>query len=220
MNYYEETKSKHWYKMNFQFFFLLHFRKHQKDWEPNKNTRICSAHFINNQKSEHPLHPSYIPTIFPGKKNTKNNIQLVQRFERLQQRKSRTNIINNTIPNNKNNNNGLDTSNKTVIAADEDQNSSEIEPQNIETCHVSNIVLQAASRSVICQTEKLISESILDKHTYFFCNIHTSDGVSTAEVQVNLPIKKTSEKMCQVNFPTLRKPIKDMGCDLISQGSR
>ncbi|XP_074095953.1 uncharacterized protein LOC141537957 [Cotesia typhae] len=51
--------------------------KNPKDWKPNKSTRICSVHFINNNKSEHPLHPSYVPSIFPEKKNTKNLIQSV-----------------------------------------------------------------------------------------------------------------------------------------------
>ncbi|KAJ8981521.1 hypothetical protein NQ317_011757 [Molorchus minor] len=34
-------------------------------WQPNKYTKICSAHFIDNVKSEHPLSPSFVPTIFP-----------------------------------------------------------------------------------------------------------------------------------------------------------
>ena len=35
-------------------------------WQPTKYSKICSAHFIDNAKSEHPLHPSYLPTIFPS----------------------------------------------------------------------------------------------------------------------------------------------------------
>jgi hypothetical protein len=34
-------------------------------WQPSKYTKICSAHFIGNAKSEHPLSPSFLPTIFP-----------------------------------------------------------------------------------------------------------------------------------------------------------
>ncbi|XP_074095856.1 uncharacterized protein LOC141525319 [Cotesia typhae] len=46
---------------------VKNYVKYPNDWEPTQNTRICSAHFVNNQKSEHPRHPSYIPTIFPGR---------------------------------------------------------------------------------------------------------------------------------------------------------
>ena len=42
-------------------------------WEPTKNARICSQHFVNNRHFNHPNHPSYAPTIFnknsPNKKN-------------------------------------------------------------------------------------------------------------------------------------------------------
>lgn len=197
-------------------FFFFHFRKHQNDWEPNKNTRICSAHFINNKKSENPLHPSYIPTIFPGKENTKRSIQSLQRFQRLQQRESRSKKNNEIIDNN---NSGIDNSDKTVCAVGEDHNSFKVELQNVETCHGSNTISKAASRNITCQTDELITENIFDEHTYFFCNINTCDGVSTAEVQVNLPIKKTAEKMCDVNLPPLRKSVQDMGCDPINQDS-
>ncbi|KAJ8956132.1 hypothetical protein NQ318_016587 [Aromia moschata] len=33
-------------------------------WQPNKDTKICSEHFIGNAKSEHPLSPCFLPTIF------------------------------------------------------------------------------------------------------------------------------------------------------------
>ncbi|KAK0156793.1 hypothetical protein PV328_012303, partial [Microctonus aethiopoides] len=49
-------------------------------WEPSSRSRICSQHFVEGKKSEHPNGPAYIPTIFPEKyygtqKNTKT-IQL------------------------------------------------------------------------------------------------------------------------------------------------
>ena len=31
---------------------------------PNRNTWICSAHFISGGKSDDPLSPSYVPTMF------------------------------------------------------------------------------------------------------------------------------------------------------------
>lgn len=70
------------------------------DWGPTKNTKICSAHFINNTKSEHPLHPSYLPTIFLGKVNIiKKSVQSVQRFERQKRRSNRV-LIKQEIMNN------------------------------------------------------------------------------------------------------------------------
>ncbi|XP_070384520.1 THAP domain-containing protein 6-like isoform X2 [Dermacentor albipictus] len=34
-------------------------------WSPNNNTRICSRHFVNEEKSNMENHPGYLPTIFP-----------------------------------------------------------------------------------------------------------------------------------------------------------
>lgn len=46
-----------------------------------------------------PLHPSYLPTIFPGKVNIKKSVQSVQRFERQKRRLNRV-IIEQEIVNN------------------------------------------------------------------------------------------------------------------------
>ncbi|XP_066590643.1 uncharacterized protein [Prorops nasuta] len=35
-------------------------------WKPSKYSRICKKHFINNEKCDSPLSPSYLPTIFPA----------------------------------------------------------------------------------------------------------------------------------------------------------
>ncbi|XP_037505040.1 uncharacterized protein LOC119381140 [Rhipicephalus sanguineus] len=51
-------------------------------WLPKEYTRICSAHFVGNCKSDVSGHPSYIPTIFPPvyrKKEPKR--QRAQRWE-------------------------------------------------------------------------------------------------------------------------------------------
>ena len=37
----------------------------RENWTPNDNTWICSQHFVNREKSNNPLVPNYIPTIFP-----------------------------------------------------------------------------------------------------------------------------------------------------------
>ena len=36
----------------------------RKDWEPNEHTWLCSAHFVSGKKSNDPLSPDYIPSVF------------------------------------------------------------------------------------------------------------------------------------------------------------
>jgi hypothetical protein len=33
--------------------------------EPKAHSRICSQHFVGNEKSNHPHNPAFLPTIFP-----------------------------------------------------------------------------------------------------------------------------------------------------------
>ncbi|XP_044739995.1 uncharacterized protein LOC123301322 [Chrysoperla carnea] len=73
---------------------VKNYVENPKDWVPNKYTRICSTHFVNNEKSEHPLHPSYVPSIFPGHENIKRNIQSLERFQRGRNREINTVHIN------------------------------------------------------------------------------------------------------------------------------
>ena len=35
------------------------------DWVPNDNTWICSTHFVTGKRSDNPLAPNYVPTLFP-----------------------------------------------------------------------------------------------------------------------------------------------------------
>ncbi|KAK0077865.1 hypothetical protein PV326_009739 [Microctonus aethiopoides] len=80
--------------------------KNPKEWESNQHTRICSAHFITNSKSENSHHPSYVPSIFPGKENTRNSIQRLQRFDR-----SRIRQLNKEINSSVNSNNSIENKN-------------------------------------------------------------------------------------------------------------
>ncbi|XP_043274333.1 uncharacterized protein [Venturia canescens] len=56
------------------------------EWRPKKHTRICSQHFIGSNKSDHPLSPSFVPSIFPNSQNGKNEektfASAVRRFDR------------------------------------------------------------------------------------------------------------------------------------------
>uniref|UniRef100_A0A8C1LVD3 THAP-type domain-containing protein n=3 Tax=Cyprinus carpio TaxID=7962 RepID=A0A8C1LVD3_CYPCA len=36
----------------------------RKNWQPSKYSRICSEHFLQGQKSDDPLSPDYVPSVF------------------------------------------------------------------------------------------------------------------------------------------------------------
>ncbi|XP_039300183.1 uncharacterized protein LOC111062206 [Nilaparvata lugens] len=54
-------------------------------WQPTIYSRICSDHFISKKRNDHPLHPDYVPSVFPDcyKKRKAEN---TSRFSRLQKR--------------------------------------------------------------------------------------------------------------------------------------
>ncbi|KAH6920261.1 hypothetical protein HPB50_028751 [Hyalomma asiaticum] len=59
-------------------------------WQPNRDSRVCSKHFVNGEKSTIESHPGYVPTIFPivyKKRSTSATAQLA-RFHRWKQRHS------------------------------------------------------------------------------------------------------------------------------------
>ncbi|XP_014218213.1 uncharacterized protein LOC106646648 [Copidosoma floridanum] len=58
--------------------------EYDSDWQPKKTHRICSLHFVGGLKSEHPYHPGYNPTIFPGKTTVKTEIKATARLARFQ----------------------------------------------------------------------------------------------------------------------------------------
>ena len=61
----------------------------RENWTPNDNTWICSQHFVNGEKSNNPLAPNYIPTIFPQLSSPEKRKQEndVARFEKRQKTK-------------------------------------------------------------------------------------------------------------------------------------
>nr|XP_050039136.1 uncharacterized protein LOC126536277 [Dermacentor andersoni] len=62
------------------------------DWQPNRDSRVCSKHFVNGEKSTIESHPGYVPTIFPVvyKKRSTSPTTKLTRFSRWKQRHSRS----------------------------------------------------------------------------------------------------------------------------------
>nr|XP_053649362.1 uncharacterized protein LOC128700283 isoform X2 [Cherax quadricarinatus] len=58
----------------------------RKNWEPTQYSRLCSEHFITGAKSDHPLSPDYVPSIFKYVSASKKRKQhyLVKKFEARQ----------------------------------------------------------------------------------------------------------------------------------------
>ncbi|XP_075551433.1 uncharacterized protein LOC142584951 isoform X1 [Dermacentor variabilis] len=55
-------------------------------WQPVKNrTRICSAHFVGNERSSIDRHPAYVPTIFPACYGKGDDVAPATKPERFQQ---------------------------------------------------------------------------------------------------------------------------------------
>ena len=51
----------------------------RKDWTPNRNSWICSLHFVDGKRSDDPLSPSYVPSLFdfmgsPAKRKASSDI--------------------------------------------------------------------------------------------------------------------------------------------------
>ena len=58
----------------------------REDWQPSEQSWVCSAHFVSGKKSDDPLSPDYIPSVFsfvktPEKRKAK---RAVERYEQRQ----------------------------------------------------------------------------------------------------------------------------------------
>ena len=56
----------------------------RKDWIPNEYSWICSVHFVSGEKSNNPLSPNYVPSLFehvksPLKKKREHDFNTFQR---------------------------------------------------------------------------------------------------------------------------------------------
>lgn len=63
------------------------------NWLPNEHTWICSQHFITGEKSNNPLAPNYVPSIFnyvssPIKRRLENNVGQFQRRQAIKRRRT------------------------------------------------------------------------------------------------------------------------------------
>ena len=47
----------------------------RENWTPGKHDRLCSQHFVSGAKSDDPLSPDYVPTIFRFMKSPKKRKQ-------------------------------------------------------------------------------------------------------------------------------------------------
>lgn len=63
--------------------------KNGKPWQPTESSRICSVHFLNNERSIEPLHPSYVPSIFPTKHKREATQAMLERHQRQVKRLSK-----------------------------------------------------------------------------------------------------------------------------------
>ncbi|XP_015187602.1 PREDICTED: uncharacterized protein LOC107072307 [Polistes dominula] len=193
---------------------VKNYVKNPKDWVPNKYTRICSTFFVNNEKSEHPLHPSYVPSIFPGRENIKRNIQSLECFQRVRNRERNIVHINKCIVSEKNRNNiNIENTIDTVMEQDDEEHASSVEEHQIDI-HVETVTVKPMQRSISCQTE-IVTDGAYEYLTYFFCNLNYHNDLSTAAVQVIIPIKKTQNKICEAKIPIV-KNVQDSSCDPIN----
>ena len=64
----------------------------RKHWAPNEHTWICSAHFVSGAKSNDPLSPDYVPSVFSYTKSPEKRklTSDMERYERKVEAKKRT----------------------------------------------------------------------------------------------------------------------------------
>ena len=58
----------------------------RSNWEPKKQTKICSDHFVGGWHSQERDHPDYKPSIFPTSHVRPNSERDLQRHERARKR--------------------------------------------------------------------------------------------------------------------------------------
>ncbi|XP_070410399.1 uncharacterized protein [Nothobranchius furzeri] len=64
----------------------------RKEWQPSKYTRICSEHFLQGQKSDNPLSPNYVPSVFahiksPAKRRALGSLKKYEARQAMKKKK-------------------------------------------------------------------------------------------------------------------------------------
>ncbi|XP_060774485.1 uncharacterized protein LOC132884664 [Neoarius graeffei] len=64
----------------------------RQDWEPTEYSRLCSDHFISGARSNHPLSPDFVPSVFqhtssPVKRKGQQSLESFQRRQAIKSRK-------------------------------------------------------------------------------------------------------------------------------------
>ena len=57
----------------------------RKNWEPSNYSWICSAHFVSGKKSEDPLSPDYVPSLFGHVPSPAKTMIIVEEKESVHQ---------------------------------------------------------------------------------------------------------------------------------------
>lgn len=136
----------------------------------------------------------------------KKNIESLGRFQRVKNRESLKveNIKKSFVSNETDNLINITDSMNAVIEQGDNQTDTGVE----------SVILKPLQRSISCQTETVLDETYGDL-TCFICNLDYHDVISTAAVQINIPMKKTEDKNCEANIP-ISKDIRDSSCDPIN----
>ena len=68
----------------------------RKDWSPNEFSWLCSEHFVSKSKSDNPLNPDYVPSVFKHT-NTPTKRRLQKDQEHFERRQALKRKIENTL---------------------------------------------------------------------------------------------------------------------------
>ncbi|XP_041976082.1 THAP domain-containing protein 11-like [Aricia agestis] len=136
-----------------------------KPWQPNQNTRICSAHFIGGKQSNVENSPAYVPTIFPPIYKTKEISQsALARHERLLKRKEKINTS------------------KAAKPEVQENNASYIE------IGLNGTPKKAGSTNIACQTDGYEEESS-EGNTFWSWNNERNEASTQTNIHIGKPHK-------------------------------
>lgn len=164
----------------------------ESEWVPDEKSRICSAHFINNKKSEDPRSPSYHPSIFP---------EIYHRTKVPQKAANNRYKLQLKLCNGPNKSKALCNKKSAKTESTYNYNTDDVVAKN---CYQNTkISIPVLFKDVSIQQDFLEenSENILN---IFICNRYISSTICDAEVQAWLPLpkKKQSQNSLPRNKPS------------------